>query len=114
MSQYILQLTLINFDKKEKYLIFSGIGNPKNFKKMLLNNNFNIVKDLEFPDHYQYKYSDIQKIKMYAKSLNAKILTTEKDFLRLSNIDKSEIDYIKIEILIKNNEELINFLRRNI
>ena len=36
------------FTKKEKYLIFSGIGNPESFKKTLVNNNFNIIKMLYF------------------------------------------------------------------
>ena len=69
----IFQMTLNpkniqNFDLRQKYLIFSGIGNPKNFKNILLSNNFDIVKEIIFPDHYDYQKDDIDKIRSEAKN----------------------------------------------
>ena len=89
------------FDKSEKYLVFSGIGNHKTFISMLKINNFKILKDIEFPDHYNYSKSDVDKIISISKDKNCKILTTEKDFLRLRNYVSNEIKYIysKLEIL---------------
>ena len=43
---------------------------------------------MTFPDHYKYKNSDINNIKNIAKSNKLKIITTEKDYNRLSNIQK--------------------------
>ena len=43
---------------------------------------------MTFPDHYKYKNSDINNIKNMAKSNKLKIITTEKDYNRLSNIQK--------------------------
>ena len=106
--------TLINpdlFDKKNKYLAFAGIGNPKTFNKTLLKNNFNIVSFLEFPDHYQYTNKDLTKIKNIAKNLSAKIITTEKDYLRISSENNNDINYIKTELYIKNEKDLINLLK---
>ena len=37
-----------------------------------------IIKEIIFPDHYQYNKRDIKKIKSYAKNSGSKILTTEK------------------------------------
>ena len=97
-------------DKYSNYLIFSGIGDPTSFKDILLENNVNIVKEIIFPDHYTYKENDIRDILSVAEKLNAKILTTEKDFVKLSDDVTGEIDYLKIELKIEEEQKFINFL----
>ena len=104
-GEYI-PLNMNEFDKNKKYLVFSGIGNHKTFITMLRNNNINIVKDIEFPDHYQYLQKEIDEIISISKKLNCKIITTEKDYMRLNNNDK--IFYIKSELKILNQETFIN------
>jgi len=100
-----IPLNIYDFDKNLNYLAFSGIGNHKTFINMLKNNNFKIKNDLEFPDHYQYLEKDLNKIINYSKKNNVKIITTEKDYLRLDFFDKSEILFIKssLEILDEKN-----------
>ena len=112
-AEYIA-LNVEKMDLKQNYLAFSGIGNPDSFIKTLKKNKFLIVKNLKFPDHYIYSNKDINKIKNIAKDLKAKIITTEKDYNRLSEIDSERIEYLKIELKISNEEELINFLRDKI
>ena len=102
-GEYI-PLNISEFDKNDKYLIFSGIGNHKTFMTMLRNNNINIIKDLEFPDHYKYSQKDIDDIISISKKLNCKIMTTEKDYMRLNN---NKIFYIKSELKILNQEAFI-------
>ena len=46
---------LNKFDRKKKYLVFSGLGNPEEFERTLKKNKFNIKKNIIFPDHYNYK-----------------------------------------------------------
>jgi len=103
------------FNKKNKYVAFAGIGIPMNFYKTLTNNGLNIIKFLEYPDHYDYSYNDIEKIKNKAKNLEAEIITTEKDYLRMEKnqiLDiKKDIQIAKMELKIKNEDELINFLK---
>ena len=102
------------FDKKEKYLVFAGIGNFENFIEMLKMNNFSIIKSLKYPDHYNYKQSDINKIKNIAKDHNAKIITTEKDFLRLSDENQKNISKIDVELDILNRDDFTDFLNKKI
>ena len=109
-TNYVL-INSNNLDNKSNYFVFSGIGNPKTFKRTLENNKFNIIKFLEFPDHYNYTDNDIIKIKTEAQKLNAKILTTEKDFMRLNKLNAENIDFFKIKLNIDNENELINFLK---
>ncbi len=108
-SDYKIQ-NLKELDINSNYLIFSGIGDPFSFKEILLENNINVVKEIVFPDHYTYKKKDIENILQESKKLNAKILTTEKDFIKLSSDDVREINFLKIELKIAKEEKFINFI----
>ena len=99
-----------DFNKDEKYLTFSGIGNHKTFVNMLKKENFNILLDLEFPDHYNYSENNLNKIFTEANKLNAQIITTEKDYLRINHSKLEDIKFIKAELKIKNEDKLIEIL----
>ena len=103
-----------SFKLNNDYLIFSGIGNPDEFKKTLKKYKFKIKKAITYPDHYTYKNSDIKKIKDIAKNKKLKILTTEKDYNRLSNKDKKNIQYLGIELKIEKEFEFKNYLLNNL
>jgi len=110
-------VNLDKLDKKNKYVAFAGIGIPKNFYTTLINSGVNIVKFIEYPDHWKYDYKEIKKIIDIAKDMDAKIITTEKDYSRLENYNipqKENIEFIKMELRTKNEDELINFLKKNI
>ena len=102
------------FKLNNEYLIFSGIGNPDEFKKTLKKCKFKIKKSITYPDHYAYKNSDIKKIKDIAKNKKLKILTTEKDYNRLSNKDKKNIQYLGIELKIEKELEFKKYLLNNL
>ena len=73
---------------------------------MLRKNNINIVKEIEFPDHYKYLQKEIDNIISMSEKLNCKVMTTEKDYMRLNNNNK--IVYIKSELKILKQEVFIN------
>ena len=100
-------INLNKFNKTDKYFAFSGIGNHKTFIKMLKNYGLNVVEDLEFADHYSYKNNDIEKIIYKSKKLNAKILTTEKDYLRLKKKYLEEIAFIEVQLKIIDEDKFI-------
>ena len=106
-------MNLDEFDKKSKYLAFSGIGNHQTFISMLQNYGLNICKNLEFPDHYIYKNEDINKILNISNEMDYKIITTEKDFLRLNNGKIDKIKYIKSDLQITDEEKLIGSILKN-
>ena len=110
-------LNINDFNKELNYMIFSGIGNHKTFVSMLKNNDLKIVDDLEYPDHYQYSKKDFDEIVNKAKKYDAKIITTEKDYLRLDSVDKTEVLFIKstLEIIDKKNliQTIINLNENN-
>ena len=98
------------YDLNSEYLIFSGIGEPKDFKKLLIKNGFKIKKEIIFSDHFEYTSKEINKILDLAKNENLKILTTEKDYMKLSQSLNKEISFLDIDLEIENQKELINFL----
>ena len=102
------------FNKKEKYLVFSGIGNPASFKKTLIKNKFNIIKEIIFADHYKYTSCDIVNIKKIAKELGAKIITTEKDYIKLKPKDNKGINFLEVKLVIKREKELIDLIKTKI
>ena len=77
---------------------------------MLKKNNINILKEIEYPDHYTYSDKDINNIITEAENINCKIITTEKDFLRLENVENEKIKYLKSELKILNEEKLLSLL----
>ena len=110
-------INLNSFSKKDKFIAFAGIGFPLNFYDTLVHNGFNIIKFLEYPDHYIYSNENIEKIINIAKNLNAKIITTEKDYARLekyNSIFKEKIEFIKMSLKVKNENTLINFIKTKI
>ena len=71
------------------------------------------MSDLEFPDHFYYKESDLNQIFLKAKKLNAKIITTEKDYLRINQSLSKDIKFIKSELEIMNEDSLTRVLINN-
>ena len=103
-------INLEEFEKKEKYIVFSGIGNHQTFISMLKNYGLNILKEFEFPDHYKYTKKDISEILAEANKLKCKIVTTEKDYFRLKNENLSQIKFIKSELKIIDEEKFLQSL----
>ena len=107
-------INLEELDNNERYLAFAGIGNFDNFIDLLKVNNINLVKTINYPDHYKYNDSDLKKIKEIAKFNEAKIITTEKDFLRINENNRNQINVVKIKLNINNNSEFTNFLKKKL
>jgi tetraacyldisaccharide 4'-kinase len=107
VGKYI-PLDIKKFNKDINYLVFSGIGNHESFISMLKEYKLNIIKDIEFPDHYKYKSYDIDKILKLSKDLNCQIITTEKDYFRLNNEKIDNINFIRSELKILDEEKLIS------
>jgi len=107
-------LNIKQFNINEKYIIFSGIGNPDSFKQTLISNNIKITKEIIFPDHHNYTQKDIDYIRLQARQFNSKILTTEKDYTKIKSYKNGDIKYLEIELDIKNEDKLIDYLKMHI
>ena len=103
-------LNLKNFNLRNKYLMFCGIGNPHEFEQTLIKYKFNIVKKIIYPDHYKLTNIDLKKLKDNAIKENLTLITTEKDFFRLNKIQRKNIKFLKIKLEIKDKVKLKKIL----
>ena len=111
---YYTPLNLDMFDLSKKYIVFSGIGNPLNFRELLKKNNFNIVEEKIYPDHFNYNQKNIDDILKRAENIDAEIVTTEKDFMKIASLNHGKINFLKVDMEIKNINGMTNFLKEKI
>lgn len=95
---YAKNQTVSPYDDDVKLVAFAGIGYPKKFFDSL----HNVVAKRAFPDHYQYTDDDINKLMMLAEKKGAKLITTEKDWVRLPVEIRDEIKYARLDTVIDN------------
>ena len=105
-SRYIP--TEIEKFKDKKLYAFAGIGNPENFFDLLIKNNLNIQKKIAFPDHYKFKKSEIQKMIDESKNNNLKLVTTEKDYLRIKDYGLKDVEIVKVELEVIEKKLFLN------
>ena len=89
-------------------MAIAGIGNPKNFFKLLSDLNMTILKKFIFPDHYQYKKNQILSIVKEAQKNNCEIIMTEKDYFKLKKFKIKNLKYLKLSLEIKNKKKFLN------
>jgi len=98
--------------KNKKVTAFAGIGNPINFFNLLRDNNIDILEEISFPDHYNYFGKELENLINKAKENNTILLTTEKDFLRIEENYKKNINYLKIIVEIENRNQFIEEIKK--
>lgn len=97
-----------SISSKQKYLAFAGIARPKKFLESLKSLNANIVEWIEFPDHHVFSEKDINDLLESAKKYEARLITTEKDYMRLKELDLAELlEYVPVEMELCDNAEKI-------
>ena len=98
--------------KNKKVITFAGIGNPENFFDLLKDNKIDILEKIKFPDHYKYSVKVLENLTNKAKENNTILLTTEKDYLRISENYRHNINYLKIEVEIENRNQFIDEIKK--
>tara|TARA_B100000131_G_scaffold219058_1_gene210570 strand:+ start:328 stop:1263 length:936 start_codon:yes stop_codon:yes gene_type:complete len=90
---------------------FAGIGNPSNFFDLLKENGLNLKESFSFPDHHTYSKEDFDRIK---KNNSTKIVTTEKDYCRMSNEQKAYCEGVEVSLEIENKEDFKSLIKNYI
>jgi tetraacyldisaccharide 4'-kinase len=76
---------------------FCGIGYPDKFRQTLGALGYDVADFLFFPDHHPYHARDMSFLRSRAQTLNATLITTEKDLTRWPG-DKEGIATIKLKM----------------
>ena len=77
--------------QKQAYVAFAGIGRPEKFFDTLEACGSKPLDAVPFPDHHTYSDSDVRYLNELAKQYDAQLITTEKDFVRLREDQRSGI-----------------------
>ncbi|MEL7028864.1 MAG: tetraacyldisaccharide 4'-kinase [Pseudomonadota bacterium] len=70
---------------------FAGIGRPEKFFAMLARLGARLVGSETFPDHHPYSAQDLARLRTTAEEHGARLITTEKDFVRLPAEERAGI-----------------------
>lgn len=101
-------------DEGRKVIAFAGIARPEKFFETLETNGYSIHAHYAFPDHHVFKRGDLEKIVSHAEQAGVSVITTEKDWIRLSDAWRQKISYLKISVKLDTRfkKTLYNFLDR--
>mgnify|MGYP001606985809 FL=1 len=104
----------LSYIKDKEVCIFSAIGDPGSFSKMILDLGAKVKFEFEFRDHFDYRQGELEKIINACKGSEVKLLiTTEKDAVKLAafNIGNTiTILVLEVELILTKNRD--EFYRR--
>ena len=100
--------------RERKLIAFAGLGFNKKFFEQLQNENLNLVKLKDFPDHHQYTVDDMFMLLDEANKKDAFLITTEKDHTRIPSEFKSSVGIIHGKIISENQTQLTHEIKRYI
>lgn len=101
-------------EKNKNYIAFSGLGQPSKFFGTLKQNNYNVIDTIEYPDHYIYTHKDITALYKKAKDQKARLITTEKDLVRIPEELRADIEILKVELIFDEAKKLTDFITSKI
>lgn len=98
----------IGIIKGKRALIFSALADSAYFKYMVKKMGANLIKELDYVDHYAYNSKDLEYIQSVAQKLECEyVITTEKDAVKLNKVKYGhfKIYALQIRFEIKKNEK---------
>lgn len=91
---------------------FAGIGEPDRFFDTLKALGANVAGSRDFPDHHLFSTHEIAALREAASEKNARLITTEKDFVRLSEKQREGIAPLRIRAVFDGEDVLEALLDR--
>lgn len=87
------------FPRLGRFVAFAGIGRPEKFFATAQGLGLDIASARQYPDHYAYTQADIDALRLEAEVLGARLLTTEKDAVRLPADFRSEVIVLPVRLV---------------
>lgn len=101
-------------DPAQKYLAFCGIGQPEKFYATLAAHHYTVIATESFADHQPFSDAALNDLQEKADALGARLITTEKDAMRLPNAWLEHIDVLPIHYIIEQADALANQIKQAI
>jgi tetraacyldisaccharide 4'-kinase len=107
------RLTLQDADIADRRMVaFAGIGRPSKFFQSLRDFGANLLATKGFADHHVYAAGEIARLRAKARALNAELVTTEKDFVRLTRTEREGIRAMPVRAVFDDPAALERLLDR--
>jgi tetraacyldisaccharide 4'-kinase len=97
---------------RQPVFAFAGIGRPEKFFAMLNAAGARVLGSQSFPDHHPFSRPELSLLKATAEKLGAKLVTTEKDYVRLNPAERTGIVPVPVFAAFKGDEALMPLLDR--
>ena len=91
-------------------IAFAGIGRPERFFNALKAAGGDVRDTSSFGDHHVYTASELARLAGFAKVHKARLVTTEKDFLRIPPSQQADIIAIRVRAVFENEADLIRLI----
>jgi tetraacyldisaccharide 4'-kinase len=98
--------------KNKNFIAFTGIGNPYSFFNTLLDNEIKIIKQIIYPDHFEFTEENYELLSLEAENNKCNLITTEKDYVRINKQFKEKVYHTKLSTLLIGKESLEKELKK--
>ncbi len=89
-----------------RVMAFAGIGRPAKFFETLRALGADVVLTKEYADHHAYTASEVARLRAKARGENATLITTEKDYVRLTPSERQGIRFLPVRAAFEAPERL--------
>jgi len=96
----------------QRVLAFAGIGRPEKFFATLKAMGAEIVETRAYADHHEYTASEFARLRAKAQAAGATLMTTEKDYVRLTSAERQEVRFIPVRAAFEDPASLEALLDR--
>lgn len=98
-------------DTSFPFIAFAGLGRPEKFRATLVSHGVRVVRFHPFADHHVYTPLDLQRLRDEARQVQAKLITTEKDYMRLTPEQREGIEVLPVALTFDEPDWVERFLR---
>lgn len=97
--------------KGQDVIAFAGLGRTEKFFTMCEKAGMNVIERHPFPDHHPYTRTEIIRLIEHASMMDARLVTTEKDAVKIHAEERNHIRTLRIEVMWQDEPALEQFLR---
>lgn len=97
-------------DKTIDYYGFAGLGDPWKFKTTLLDEGIKLKGFEGYADHHRYSLAELNALMIKASDCGARLITTQKDYMRIPDAYHDKIDYYPVFLDWANEAMVVDFL----
>jgi tetraacyldisaccharide 4'-kinase len=111
LRAHIVPVDVLRLDGQQ-VVAFAGIERPEKFFATLRKLGAEVADKQAFPDHHVYSHGELEQLRNKARVIRAILVTTEKDFVRLTPPQRRDIRYVPVRAAFEDTAALAALLDR--